>query len=85
MQGLARRVGKGDMATGEVDALVHGAGVKPQAVAASRTTPWIIDEIHRHEIKTSATFDATLPLSAQDQTLPRRDRFASKRRHEGLS
>ena len=56
-------------------------------VAATRTAPWIIDEIYRHEIETPATLTAALRLLAQDQTLrlPRRDRFASNRRYEGLA
>ena len=88
MQGAGREgAGKGAMATGEVEVFVHGPGAKPQVVAASRTAPWIIDEIHRHEIETPATLAAALRLLAQDQTfrLPRRDRFASNRRYEGLS
>ena len=75
------------MATGGVEVFVHGPCAKPQMVAASRTAPWVIDEIHRHEIETPATLAAALRLLAQDQTitLPRRDRFASNRRYEGLS
>ena len=75
------------MATGEVEVLVHGPGAKPEVVAATRTAPWIIDEIYRHEIETPATLTAALRLLAQDQTLrlPRRDRFASNRRYEGLA
>ena len=53
MQGAGRGgAGKGAMATGEVEVFVHGPGAKPQVVAASRTAPWIIDEIHRLEIET---------------------------------
>ena len=88
MQGAGRGgAGKGTMATGEVEVFVHGPGAKPQVVAASRTAPWIIDEIHRYEISTPATLTAALRLLAQDQTirLPRRDRFASNRPYEGLS
>ena len=88
MQGAGRGgAGKGAMATGEVEVFVHGPGAKPQVVAASRTAPWIIDEIHRHKIETPATLAAAQQLLAQDQTirLQRRDQFAFNGRYEGLS
>ena len=88
MQGAGRGgAGKGTMATRKVEVFVHGPGAKPQKVAASRTAPWIIDEVHRHEIDTPATLAAALRLLAHEQTIrfPRPDRFASDRRYEGLS